>query len=147
MRRSIPALVLGLLLALLPAHTAPARDASCADSYVPAFEITAEARRDTYRLGQTAVIDLRVTDRFTGRPQSNTWAGLMMDGRRDKILFGYDKTDDEGRAVVRIRLKRTALEPGWARAHAAAWEPVNSPAYCTGRYGERSYRRLFRIRR
>jgi hypothetical protein len=110
--------------------------------------VVAEARRDYYRIGRTAVIDIWATDAITGMPAGDVDAGaLVQQGKRDKVVVGLTKTDAEGHAVVRLRLKRSVVEPGWARTTAAAWQSYNTPVYCgISRSGYRTYRRLFFIR-
>lgn len=144
-RKSFPGILVGLLLGLVPVQAAPAADAACSENSIPAFDVTAVSRRPSYRVGQTAVVDLHVRDAFTGQPQSGINAGLLVEGRRDRAVFGYDKTDEEGHALARVRLLPRSVKPGWARATAAAWEPITTPAVCTGRHGYREYKRLFRI--
>lgn len=146
--RRIVVVVLALVMTLggLLWEPAAARTDCAGIGYVKSFDVTAAARRSVYRIGQTAVVDLFVTDSVTGMPVSDADSGVFMRGRGDKSLFAVDKTGTEGHVVLRLDLKRSHTEPGWARAMAVAWESINTPAYCTGRYGSREYPRLFRIR-
>lgn len=140
--------MLALVVALggLPG-TGAAAPAHCAGvGYDETYEVTARARRDVYRIGQTAVVDLFVTDSITGMPASDVRAGLVIEGRDKSSPVDVGKTDDEGHAVLDLRLRRSYVKAGWARALAAAWKPIITPLYCTSRYGYREYPRLFRIR-
>ena len=144
-RLGIAVVVLSLLLALPgSAPAAPADD--CSRPYAETFHITADARRKSYRIGQTALVDVRVTDKLTGQPEDGVNTGVFVQGRRDKVVFGVSKTDGDGSALLHLRLKRSATRPGWARGTAVASEAMDTPVYCTGRYGDRTYKRLFFIR-
>lgn len=149
-RAALRPLMLALLAAFSTAVPVPASasDSACtADPFVDSFDVAAKARRDVYRIGETALIDVLVTDRFTGTPQEDVDVGVFVEGKGDRVVLDASKTDQNGHALLRLRLKRSHVEPGWAEAFAAAWDPINTPVYCTGRYGYREYPKLFRIRR
>ncbi len=140
------ALLVGLGI-LAPAQASATAFACTPDQYVDSFDLVAKARRDVYRIGETALVDVYVTDSFTGEPQEDVDAGVFVEGKGDRAVLDVSKTDERGHVLLRLRLKRSHVEPGWARAWAAAWESINTPVYCTGRYGYREYPKLFRIRR
>lgn len=146
MRRMAVVLALVMTWGGLASEPAAARTYCGGTRYVETFDVTAEARQSVYRIGETAVVDLFVTDSVTGMRVSDADAGVMIRGRKDKWLFAVDKTGAEGHVVLRLHLKRSRVERGWARTMTTAWESINTPAYCTGRYGYREYPRLFRIR-
>lgn len=147
MRRTVVgALALVTVLSALVGGPVAARADCAGTGYAETFEVSAKPRRPVYRIGQTAVIDLAVTDSVTGLPVSDADAGLIIRGRGKKSPFAVGNTGDEGHVVLRLRLKRSDVKPGWAKTFAAAWESIDTPAYCTGRYGYREYPRLFRIR-
>ena len=134
-----------VVLALLILAPGSAANTACAGHYLDSFDVTAKARRARYSIGQTALIDVRVTDRVTGAPQAGADVGVMIDGKGDKHVLGAAQTGSDGKALVRVPLKPRYVEPGWARSYVAAWENVNTPVYGTGRYGTREYPRLFRV--
>ena len=135
---------LALSILVIPGSAAQTR---CADEYVDSFDVIAKARHAAYSIGQTALIDVRVTDRLTGAPQRDADVGVMVEGKGNREVLGAARTGDNGWALVRLSLKPTRVKPGWAQAWVAAWENINTPVYCTGRYGTREYPRLFRITR
>ncbi len=145
-RTGVAVLALVIVLGGLVGEPLAARTDCGGVGYAETFEVSAQPRRPVYRIGQIAVIDLFVTDSVTGFPVSDADAGLMIRGRGKKWLFAVGKTGDEGHVVLRLRLKRSRVKSGWARTFVAAWESIDTPAYCTGRYGYREYPRLFRIR-
>ena len=138
-------LFLVIALAAAPAPWAVARVECSDDQNVESFEVTARPHRRVYRIGQTAVVDISVKDSLTGAPVTDVDAGLFI-RREDKAIYGYGKTNAEGRTTVSIPLRRSSVRPGWIRVWVVAYEPITTPAYCTGRYGEREYKRFFRIR-
>lgn len=145
-RRLLGMLVAAVVLGGVLVEPVSARTACAGAAYAQTFDVTAAARRPVYRIGETAIVDLFVSDSVTGMPVSDADAGLLIRGRGKRSVFGFDKTDAEGHTVLRLSLRRSKARPGWARALAAAWESIDTPAYCTGRYGSREYPRLFRIR-
>lgn len=140
------ALLVGLGTAV-PAPVSAAGFTCTPNQSIDSFDVVAKARRDVYRIGETALVDVRVTDSLTGEPQEDVDAGVFVEGKGDRAVLDVSKTDDNGHVLLRLRLKRSHVEPGWARAWAAAWESINTPVYCTGRSGYREYPKLFRIRR
>lgn len=142
--------MLALLVGLGAAVPTPASAAGVActpNESVDSFDVVAKARHDVYRIGETALVDVRVTDSITGEPQEDVDAGVFVEGKGDRVILDVSKTNERGRVLLRLRLERSHVEPGWARAWAGAWESINTPVYCTGRYGYREYPKLFRIRR
>jgi len=136
-------LIVGTLAVFGPAS--PAHSSCTAYQSAETFDVEAKARRDVYKVGDTALVDVWVTDKLTGTPQNDVNAGVVVEGKRDRAIVDVAETDENGHALVRLRLKRSHVEPGWAKALAAAWDPINTPAYCTGRYGYREYPKLFFI--
>ncbi len=146
-RTTIRYLTLALLVTLAGGTVVPisAATACASDQSIDSFDVVAEARRDVYRIGETALVDVWVTDKVTGAPQQDVDAGVVVEGRGDRAVFDVSKTDEEGHALLRLRLKRSDVSPGWARSFAGAWDPINTPVYCTGRHGYREYPKLFRV--
>ena len=104
--------LLGLLAgaASVPAAAAAPTASTCARSVpLETFEVIAEARRDAYRIGQTALVDVWVTDRFTGLPQEDVDAGAFLEGRDDHAVVDASKTDEDGHALLRLRLRLAPL--------------------------------------
>lgn len=139
-------LVVALIVFLPMPVSASADLPSCTGDNVESYEVTATAARSSYRIGQTAVVHLHVTDSVTGMPAGDVDTGIAVEGRGKRMLMDASKTDDDGEAVVQVDLRRRHVEPGWAEALAVAWQAINTPVYCTGRSGYRSYPKLFRIR-
>ena len=152
MRHRIPRLLfLAVAIAAVPAPSAVAR-VECSAQTVESFDVTARPHQRVYRIGETAVVDITVKDSLTGAPATDVDAGLFIrdggrrGGRDGKAVFGYGKTNTEGRTTVRMPLRRSSVRPGWIRVWVVAYEAITTPAYCAGRYGEREYKRFFRIR-
>ncbi len=141
-------ILLALLVAGLMIPRASATPRACANP-IPAetYTVTAEARRDVYRLGQMVEVDVFVTDSITGLPAEDVQAAIWLEGRKDKWLAASGPTDERGHVLLTGRLKRSDFEPGWAHAFAAAWESFMTPLLCADRYGWEEYPKLFRITR
>ena len=141
------AAVLALLLALgLAPAAASSPTADCATPIpVETFDVRAEPRRDSYRIGETARVDIFVTDSLTGLPASDVHAGVIIDARKDHAVFDYGKTDERGHLALKLRLRAKAIDPGWAHTIAYAWDWINTPVYCDARWGDAVYPRFFRI--
>lgn len=154
MRRAAAVIVLAVLVAGLlvpPASAAPRSSpapSTCA-SPIPTetYEVTAKARRDSYRLGDIVKIDVFVTDSITGLPAQDVDAALGIKGRGDNWLLAGGQTNEQGHVLLGGPLKPAHFEPGWAHAHILAWEWFITPLLCADRYGYAEYRRLFRITR
>ena len=116
------------------------------DQYVESFDVVARARRQVYRIGETALVQVRVTDSVTGQPQPGIDAAVFIEGRGNHAVGDAAETNERGRARLRLKLARRQTKAGDASALAAAWEPINTPVYCTGRYGYRHYPKLFLIK-
>ena len=147
MKHRVAVLILAVVASVgLPSSPVAART-ECSAEYVDSYDVRAKPRRNIYRMGQTALIDVIVEDSVTGTRVSDVDAGLVVLGRGKRSPYGLGTTDTEGRLTLRLPLRPSSIRPGWAHAFVAAYEYVNTPVYCTGRYGQREYKKLFRIRR
>lgn len=99
---------------------------------VNTFHVEAKARKKTYRLGSTAIIDMKVTrpahedpageDNQFDPPMSqaaenvNVSVGVYLG---DFYMYGVGTTDENGEATLKVKLNPKA-DPGMARGEAAA---------------------------
>lgn len=151
MRRHLKHLLVATSLALAAsAGSAPvaAAPVGCSTE-IETLNIDAQARRSSYRIGQTALVDVLVTDRLTGMPESDIHSGILLQPRhKKKVVMDIGRTDERGHVLLRLKLTDDGrVKPGKTEAGVGAWDPVRTPLYCGDRYGYRAYDNLFRIRR
>jgi hypothetical protein len=138
------ALVSGLLAA-----GGPAALADCAETiWVDVYDVAVEAERDTYRRGDTAVLHAAVVNRETGAPvEGATFAAYVTNPRRGWI-FGGGETDLEGRAIARLKLKKSYVRKGPAEVHAIAFkESVDATCARVVEFGEQHLEEAFVVKR
>lgn len=114
----------------LVAGADPVALAACETVYVPAFDVRLDPRRDTYRLGETALVDVTVTRTDTGTPVADAPTIVYIRPNRDGFVFGGAYTDDSGEAVVRLKLKKKVVRPGPATIHARSEKGTSDPTSC-----------------
>lgn len=101
---------------------------------VKTFKIDAKVRKPIYRIGDTAVFDAKVmrpadedpagmglpTDGIDKRPaeEANIGVGLLVG---DVFLPGFSVTNDQGKAVIKIRIEKY-VKPGPVDAAFYAWK-------------------------
>ncbi|HVL64276.1 MAG TPA: hypothetical protein VM573_03795 [Actinomycetota bacterium] len=135
-----------LVVPLVAVPVAAPADPACAQAE-ETMEVSARARRKVYSVGETAVIDVSVTDRLTGRAEEDVDAGAVIRGKKKTPLMAFGETDSDGTAVLRIPLKPDEVRPGWQRVQLSAWDSIRTPVLCTARSGGRIYEKLFRVAR
>lgn len=87
--------------------------ANCQETvYVDSYEVELEPRRDTYRVGQTAVFDGNVTRSDTGAPVAAADFFVYIPPNRHGFVYGWAATDADGNAVLRMKLKRSEVGTG-----------------------------------
>ena len=149
MRRITGVLAAAILVALLP--IAPAQAAvtgDCSPAYVRGmmrydqlesivlrtFNVALKADKSTYKVGQTAIVRATVTrpahedplgvgvplDPPTTMPAAEVSVGIGL-RIRDVFLFGYSVTDENGKAVIKVAIKRYA-PAGKALVDGFAWK-------------------------
>ena len=97
--------------------------ADCQETiYVDAYVVELEPRRDTYRVGQTAVFDGTVTRRDTGAPVPAADFFVYIPPSRHGFVYGWATTDDSGQAVLRMKLERGEVATGPAKIVGRAQE-------------------------
>ncbi len=130
---------LALVLTLVPGAAATAAPAACgasAATTLRTFHIVAKPHKKTYRLGEVAKVNVKVTRPAHEDPVAagiefeppvsvpaddvNVSVGLYVN---ESYLYGVGVTDADGEATVSIKM--TAPKPGWARADVAAREFYN----------------------
>lgn len=121
--------------------------ADCQETvYVDAYDLELEPRRDSYRLGQTAVFDGKVTRRDTGGPVAAADFFVYIPPSRKGFVFSWAKSDAAGEAVLRMKLKRSDVETGPAKIVGRA-QQERADATCAQvvEYGEIRLDRAFVI--
>jgi hypothetical protein len=154
------ALALALVAGLLAAPAAPAT-AHCSDTIIPLYTLHMEwePERKRYRIGQTARIHVNVTrpgeedplgegipwQRPFSEPAEDVSVGVggVID---DVLAHGTGRTDENGDAVVRIRIPEWA-SPGWAHARGLGQHLVAEVAGCFWiiEYAFKRQSRFFRV--
>ena len=112
--------------------------ADCRETiYVDAYVVELAPRRDSYRVGQRAVFDGRVTRRDTGAPVDAADFFVYIPPTRGRFVFTWAETDATGAAVLRMKLKRGEVEPGPANVVGRA-QQQRADATCADvvEYGE-----------
>lgn len=146
-KRFLVAAILSSVLVPGPASVSAA-PADCSEA-IETFDVRAEARRPSYRIGETALVDVWVTDKVTGFPEANIMSGVILEPKhKKKVVYDVDYTSSEGHVLLRLELKDDGrVKPGKTKASAIAHERLDNPVYCGSRYGYSEYDNLFRIRR
>lgn len=100
----------------------PAR-AYCRETvYVDVYEVEVTPERDRYRIGDTAVIEGRVTRTDTGAPVAAADFVVYIPPTRKGFVYTWGKTDAQGHAVVKMKLKRRDVETGPAKIVGRAYQ-------------------------
>lgn len=138
------ALVSGLLVA---GGTSALAD--CQETiYVDAYTLELEPRRDSYRVGETAVIDGTVTRTETGEPVAGADFFVYFPPSRKGFVYGWATSDLNGEAVLKMKLKRGDVETGPAKIIGRA-QQERADATCARvvEYGELHYDDAFVVKR
>ena len=123
--------------------------ADCQETiYVDAYEVELEPRRDTYRIGQTALIEGTVTRTDTGAPVAGADFFVYIPPTRKGFVFGWAESDAAGHALLRMKLKRGEVNTGPAKIVGRA-QQQRADATCARvvEYGELHLERAFTIER
>ena len=123
--------------------------ADCGETfYVDAYDVLLEPQRDTYRVGQTAVIEGTVTRSDTGQPVAGADFFVYIPPTRKGFVFGWAKSDAAGHALLRMKLKRGDVNTGPAKiAGRAQQERADATCAQVVEYGEQHLERAFTIKR
>lgn len=122
--------------------------AHCGETiYVDAYEVELEPRRDTYRVGETALIEGTVTRSDTGAPVVDADFFVYIPPTRKGFVFGWAKSDASGQALLRMKLKRGDVNTGPAKIVGRA-QQERADATCARvvEYGELQMERAFTIK-
>ena len=144
---------------LLPvAAPAQAGGGTCEQVNVLAFHIDAKPGRPAYRVGDKAVIHIKVTrpahedpgnngiefDPPSSEPVDDIYVGAALTAGKNTFLFGFAVTNEKGKADIRINLDKA--EAGIADVNIYAWrDVVRTPCLTVREYGYRYYEDMFRI--
>ncbi|MDQ4126043.1 MAG: hypothetical protein M3134_10680 [Actinomycetota bacterium] len=121
--------------------------ADCQETvYVDSYVVELEPRRETYRVGQTAVFDGKVTRSDTGAPVGAADFFVYIPPTRHGFVYGWAATDADGEAVLRMKLKRSEVGTGPAKVVGRA-QKERADATCARvvEYGEVQLDRAFMI--
>lgn len=87
--------------------------ADCRETiYVDAYDVVIEPRRDSYRVGQTAVIDGTVTRTDTGAPVADADFFVYIPPTRNSFVYAWSKSDADGNVTLRMKLKKGHVRTG-----------------------------------
>ncbi|HEX2294075.1 MAG TPA: hypothetical protein VHN37_02070 [Actinomycetota bacterium] len=123
--------------------------ADCGETvYVDAYDVELEPRRKTYRIGDTAVFDGAVTRTDTGMPVSEASFFVYIPPTRKGFVVGWSKTDGDGEAVLKMKLRKGDVETGPATVVGRA-QQERADATCAQvvEYGEIELQPAFRIKK
>ena len=123
--------------------------AACETVWVDVYDVGVEVGRAEYRIGDTAIVEATVTRRDTGAPVEDADFAAIATGARKGWVFGWDRTDDQGHATARIKLKKDAVRPGPMDLRAVALEQTADAASCAQvyEYGETEVDEAFVVKR
>lgn len=138
------ALVCGLLTA-----GSSAAVANCETVWVDVYEVELEAARDTYRIGDTAVLSATLTREDTGTPVADASFVSFIRPLRKQFSFAVGRTDDDGHTTLRLKLKRKSVKPGPAKVTGVGFTKTGDPTSCAEvvEYGEKTDPNAFTIKR
>lgn len=140
----------GVLVSGLVAAGGSTALADCQETiYVDAYEVHLEPQRDTYRVGDTAVVEGIVTRTDTGEPVAGADFYVYIPPTQGRgFVFGWAESDLNGHAVMRMKLKKGDVKTGPAKIVGRAQEE-RADATCANvvEYGEAHYDRAFTIKR
>lgn len=122
--------------------------ADCEAVWVDVYEVQVEVGRATYRVGDTAVVDATVTRSDTGAPVADANFVAIVSGPRKGWAFGWNKTDADGRATARMKLKKGEVTPGPMDLRAVAYEETaDTTCAQVYEYGETEIDEAFVVKR
>lgn len=151
MRRSsrtlATALMASLLIGVMPAHAGQPSTSRCGPTTTRTLKLTMDAARPSYAPGEVAKVRVRVTREVAGYETDVATAGtrvVVSAHAGDVIMYGGGVTDERGRAIVKVKVKRIA-PTGPADGFSYAWRRLVGP--CFGEDGHVEVAGLFRITR
>lgn len=121
--------------------------ADCGETiYVDAYDVQLQPRRDSYRVGDTAVIEGTVTRTDTGEPVAGADFFVYIPPTKG-FVYGWAESDLTGHAVIRMKLKKGEVRTGPTKIIGRA-QQQRADATCAQivEYGELHYDRAFVIR-
>lgn len=121
--------------------------ADCETVWVEVYDVELEIDRSAYRVGETVPVTATVTRQETGTPiEGATFVAFAPMGKESWVI-GWDKTDDAGKAVARLKLAKKNVRLGPARLNTIAYkESVDATCAQLVEYGEKRLRRAFVVK-
>ena len=122
--------------------------ADCETVWVEVYDVQVDVGRSKYHLGDTVVVDATVTRSDSGAPVADAEFVAVATGARKGWVFGWNRTDAQGHATARMKLKKDQVKPGPMDLRAVAFEETADAASCAQvyEYGEKKVKKAFVVK-
>jgi hypothetical protein len=145
MRKPAAVLTMAVLALLLPTNSG-ASAAACEQISVESWDVKVQAKDEVVRVGEKARITMKVTRKQTGAAVPNATAAVMILDKGDHATFGFEETNDAGRATFRVPLHRKASAGPVTLFGYAYTRHVDTICASMSEYGFERVPNAFRIR-
>lgn len=123
--------------------------AECETVWVDAYDVEMQTDRTSYRVGESALIAASVTRTDTGAPVAGADFVAYVMGKRSGFVYTWGTTDADGRALVKLKLKKGEIELGPAKLVGRGWSETAADTACASvvEFGEQQVRNAFVVKR